>query len=322
MAKGESKKQKPLWLSIEEGFLGVDAQALAGGGRETGVQQLAGKLDDAGYNVSKHGGNLLELRWAVDDMVKVGRPMMKDINDALGTLTLDDVMDAFGAADKLIGSVGATWPKLKLAKCRPVVIEFVENRKLDLLVDKAKGMPGDEGIELLISEDYDAEVITGRLEITEEKLKEVNAAMEARAAERKRVLGLVEKVKDKTDEEKVRHLFDKNVAEELIIELAGISQSAIDATKKAMEEEIKEKQRLAEEEAARKKKEAEGPALEDISPDEMLEHIEAIREIMEFSDVEKEIRTMCEQSGLPKALVDIAVSDPAKLDALEKEAGG
>jgi hypothetical protein len=43
---------------------------------------------------------------------------------------------------------------------------------------------------------------------------------------------------------------------------------------------------------------------------------------MEFSDQEKEIRTMCEQSAIPKALVDIAVSDPAKLDELEKEAGG
>ena len=54
----------------------------------------------------------------------------------------------------------------------------------------------------------------------------------------------------------------------------------------------------------------------------MLEHIESLREILEFSDVEAEIRTMCEQSAIPKALVDIAVSDPAKLDELEKEAGG
>jgi cytochrome c-type biogenesis protein CcmF len=97
---------------------------------------------------------------------------------------------------------------------------------------------------------------------------------------------------------------------------------AIDAANKAMEEELKEKQRLAEEEAARKKKEAEGPSLEDIPPDEMLAQIESIREIMEFSDVEKEIRTMCEQSSVPKALVDIAVSDPDKLDELEKKAEG
>ena len=83
-----------------------------------------------------------------------------------------------------------------------------------------------------------------------------------------------------------------------------------------------QKQRLAEEEAARKKAEAAGPALEDIPPDELLAHIESIREIMEFSDVEKEIRVMCEQSSIPQALVDIAVSEPDKLDQLEKEAQG
>jgi hypothetical protein len=203
-----------------------------------------------------------------------------------------------------------------------VVIGFVEQRKLDLLIEKAKSLAGDDGIELLINESVDFEVITSGLEITEEKLKEVNTAMEKRLAERKRVLGLLEVVKDKSDVEKVRHLFDKDVAEPLILELAGVDQSAIDGAKKAMEEEIKEKQRLAEEEAARKKAEAEGPSLDAMSPEEILGHIEAIREIMEFSDVEKEIRTMCEQSSLPKALVDIAVSDPAKLDELEKEAGG
>jgi hypothetical protein len=89
-----------------------------------------------------------------------------------------------------------------------------------------------------------------------------------------------------------------------------------------MEEELKEKQRLEEEAAARKKEEAAGPALEEMAPDEMLEHIEAIREIMEFSDQEKEIRVMCEQSAIPKALVDIAVSEPEKLDELEKQAEG
>jgi hypothetical protein len=31
---------------------------------------------------------------------------------------------------------------------------------------------------------------------------------------------------------------------------------------------------------------------------------------------------MCEQSAIPKSLVDIAVSEPDRLDALEKEAEG
>ena len=66
----------------------------------------------------------------------------------------------------------------------------------------------------------------------------------------------------------------------------------------------------------------EGPALDAIPPDEMLEHIEAIREIMEFSDDPDEIRTMCEQSNIPKSLVDAVVENPDTLDELEKAAGG
>ena len=322
MTTEKATKKKPLWLLIEEEFLALDPQAISGGTPEETIQRIAGNLDGKGYNVSKHGGHMVQLRFAAEDMRKVGRPLMKDFNDAIGAFTLDDVMDAYAASDKLINDVGAAWPKLKQAECRPVVIGFVEQRKLDLLIEKAKSLPGDDGIELLINESVDFEVITRGLEITEEKLKEVNTAMEKRLAERKRVLGLLEVVKDKSDVEKVRHLFDKDVAEPLILELAGVDQGAIDDAKKAMEEELKEKQRLAEEEAARKKAEAEGPSLDAMSPDEILGHIEAIREIMEFSDVEKEIRTMCEQSALPKALVDIAVSDPAKLDELEKEAGG
>jgi hypothetical protein len=104
--------------------------------------------------------------------------------------------------------------------------------------------------------------------------------------------------------------------------MAKVGQDAINGAKQAMEEELKEKQKLVEEAAAKKKEAAAGPALEDIPPDEMLAHIESIREIMEFSDQEKEIRVMCEQSSIPKALVDIAVSEPDKLDQLEKEAGG
>ena len=80
MTTGEATTTKPLWLSIEEGLLEIDAQVLSGEGLESTIQQMAGKLDESGYNVSKHGGNLLQLRWAVDDMRSVGHPMMTDIN--------------------------------------------------------------------------------------------------------------------------------------------------------------------------------------------------------------------------------------------------
>jgi hypothetical protein len=153
MTTEKATKKKPLWLLIEEEFLALDPQAISGGTPEETIQRIAGNLDGKGYNVSKHGGHMVQLRFAAEDMRKVGRPLMKDFNDAIGAFTLDDVMDAYAASDKLITDVGATWPKLKQAECRPVVIGFVEQRKLDLLIEKAKSLPGDDGIELLINEE-------------------------------------------------------------------------------------------------------------------------------------------------------------------------
>ena len=202
------------------------------------------------------------------------------------------------------------------------MIQIVEKAKLDLLISNAKDLPDDEGIRFLIGEQVAPEVITSSLEIAEEKLAQVNTAMEEERAERARVVTLLEAVEGKSDEEKVKHLFENDVAEELIIEMAQVDQGAIDGAKKAMEAELKEKQRLEEEAAAKKAAEAAGPSLDDIAPEEMLDHIESIREIMEFSEEEKEIRVMCEQSSIPQALVDIAVSEPDKLDELEKKAEG
>jgi hypothetical protein len=117
-------------------------------------------------------------------------------------------------------------------------------------------------------------------------------------------------------------LITKEVADELIVELGGFNPAAVGEARQSMEEELAEARRRAEEEAARKAAEAAGPPLEEIPADEMLEYIESIREILEFSDVETEIRTMCEQSSIPKSLVDVAVSDPGRLDQLEAQAGG
>jgi hypothetical protein len=309
-------------LSIEENILALDSQDLSGENLEASIQRIAGQLDDAGYNVSKHGGHMLQLRWTMTETSKVGRPFMEDFNTAIEALTLEDVADAYAATDRIIGDIAETWPNLKKSERRADVIRIVEKTKLDLLIAKAKDLSGDEGIRFLIEKQIDSEVIISALDITEEKLKQVNAEIEKERAERARVAKLLEAVEGKSDEEKVKHLFTNDVSEELIIEMAKVDQDAINAAKKAMEEELKEKQRLEAEAAAKKAAEAAGPALEDIPPDEMLDHIEAIREIMEFSDEEKEIRVMCEQSSIPKALVDIAVSEPDKLDELEKKAEG
>jgi hypothetical protein len=322
MTANEERKDIPLWLLMEEKILAIDPKELSDAHLEATVHKIAGELDQAGRNVSRHGGNLMQLRWAIDKMRRVGRPMLQDLSNAIAALTLEDVGKPYAATTAILDDIGETWPELRQFDRRPEVIRAVEKARLDLLVAKAKGLPGDDGIRLLLGEEIDSKVIIGSLEITEQKLGEVKEAIKKEIAERERVKTLLKAVESKTDEEKVKHLFDNNVTEALIMEIMQIDQAMIEAVKKAMEEEIKEKQRLAEEEAARKKAEAQGPALKDIAPEEMLAYIESIREIMEFSDVEKEIRSMCEQSAIPQSLVDIAVSDPGKLDELEKEAQG
>jgi hypothetical protein len=322
MTTSDAAGKKPLWLLIEENILELDSQGLSGENLEASIQRIAGELDNAGYNVSHHGGNMLQLRWAMNEAHKVGRPLMQDFNTAIAAITLEDAADPYFVTDKIIGDIAKTWPKLKRSERRADVIRIVEKTKLELLIAKAKDLPGDEGIRLLIEEKVDPAVITSGLDITGEKLQQVNSEMEKERAERKRVATLLEAVEGKPNEEKVKHLFKNNVPEQLIIEMAKVDQNAINSVKQAMEAELKEKQRLEEEAAAKKKEAAAGPALEEIPPDEMLAHIEAIREIMEFSDQEKEIRVMCEQSSIPKCLVDIAVSEPDRLDVLEKEAEG
>jgi hypothetical protein len=322
MTENEATGKKPLWLSIEEQLLELDSKDLSGEKLEAAIQRIAGELDNAGYNVSRHGGNLLQLRWAMDDMRKVGRPLLKDFNSAIAALTLEDAAAPYLATENLLNDIGKTWPKLREFDRRPEVIRVVEEAKLDLLIAKAKGLPNDEGIRLLIEEQISPEEITTALDITSEKYGQVNAKVEKERAEYGRVATLLKAVEGKSDEEKVRHLFTNNVSEKLIIEMANVGQGAIDGAKQAMEAELKEKQRLEEEAAAQKKAEAAGPGLEEIPPDEILDHIYAIREIMEFSDVEKDIRTMCEQSSIPQSLVDVAVSEPDRLDELEKGAGG
>ncbi len=329
----DATEKKPLWLLIEENFLGLTSQDLSEENREGTIQRIAGELDNTGYNVSHHGGNMLQLRRAIDERCKVGRPLIKDFNDAIAALTLEDVADPIVATAKLVRDLGKAWPKLRGSEHKADVLQIIEKTKLDLLITKAKGLPGDEGIRLLIEEEAASEVITKALGITGEKLGQVNTEVEKEHAERARIETLLEAVEGKSNEEKVKHLFANKVSDKLIIEMAEVDQGTVDKVKQTMEPELKEKRRAkeeaaaqkkeAEEEAAaRKKKEAAGPRLDEIPPDQMLEHIEAIREILGFTDKEKEIRIMCEQSAIPTSLVDIAVSEPEKLDEFEKEAEG
>jgi hypothetical protein len=313
---------KPLWLSMEGMINDLADQDLAAGSKEDSIQRLASGLDDAGYSVSSHAGHLLELRAAVEERIAAGHSLIQDFDGAMAALTIADVENTKVAAAKLAVEVGAAFPLLKGLERRQDILDRVEQTRLDLHIAKAKALGGEPGVRYLIEVGIDVDVITEALGIAKDEYDAVVAKIAAERAEHERVVGLLEKVADQSDAEKVKHLITNDVAEALIIEIAGVDQSAIDAANKLMEAEIAEKKRLAEEEAARKAAEAAGPSLDSIDDDDMLEYIEGIKEIMEFSDVEAEIRQMCEQSNYPQCLVDIAVSEPDKLDELETKAGG
>ena len=322
MTTNEMTEKQPLWLLVEEKILGLSSGDLEAGKLEQTIAQMAKALDDTGHNVSKNGGNMLQLRWALDARIKVGKAMMEDFNAAVSALKLEDVTNSLKATASLKDGLADTWPAIRDYDRKADILHIVEKTRLDLYIARAKELGGEEGIRYLIDDGVAQDVIIDRMGISEEEYARVKAAVKAELAEKARVKSLFEEAEGKSDEDKVKKLINENVTDELMIEICGLDQNTIDGVKKAMEEELKEKQRLAEEEAARKKAEAEGPSLDNMSNDQILEYIESIREIMEFTDQENEIRVMSEQSSIPKAIVDVAVSGPGELDKLEEKAGG
>jgi len=321
MTTNEITDKQPLWLLIEEQILGLSSGDLEAGKLEQTIAHMAKALDDTGHNVSNNGGNMLKLRWALDARINVGRAMMEDFNRAVSALKLDDATNPSKAAAGIKEGLADTWPALREYDRQADILEIVEKTRLDLYIARAKELGGEEGIRFLIADGVAFEVIIDRMGISEDEFARVNAAVEAEFAEKARVKSLFEEAEGKSVEDKVKKLINENVTDELMIEICGLDQDMIDGVRKSMEEELKEKKRLAEEEAARKKAEAEGPTLENIPNDQILEYIESIRGIMEFTDKEEEIRTMSEQSSIPKAIVDVAVSGPDELDKLEEKAG-
>lgn len=314
--------QKPLWVQIEERLDQLESVDPSSAGVEKAVSYLAGSLDESGFNVSRHAGNMLRLRLALKDKIQVGGSLWSEFQEKLHQLTLDDVVDTYKATMKMSLDMSERWPSFADSAKRADVQHYVAATKLDLLVDKAKSLNESKGVRLLIEENVEKETVMARLEVSEAAYDQVLADLEAERAKRAEVKGLLKEVADKSKADMIRHLIDHDVNDDLMIELANVSAEEVAEARKAMEEELKERQRKAEEEAARKKAEAEGPKLEEISAEDMLEYIEGIREILEFSDKETEIRQMCEQSSIPKCLQDIAVNDPDKLDELEEQAEG
>ena len=314
--------KEPLWMLIEKQIQGYKDKDFSEENSLKTSRKIAEELDKTGYNVSKSGGNFIQLTAAVKARGQVGRPFMQDLNQAVSALGLDDIKETYGTAMKIIGGLGKDWPLFLASEHRADMDDIVGNKKIELMIARAKELSGESGIRYLISGSFEPQVIMEALGVSDEEYKSTKSKVDAELAEKTRVQALFAAMEDASEEDKIKQLLNKNAADEIITEIGGIKQSAIDAVKKAMEKELAEKKRKEEELAAKKAAEAAGPALDDIDSDDLLEYIEGIREILEFSDVEKDIRTMCEQSSIPKDLVDIAISDPDKLDELEKKAEG
>ncbi len=322
MAENRKEGMEPLWVLIEKQISEYGDDDFSESNSLGTAKEIAAALDEKGYNVSKSGGNWLRLKTALKARNRVGRPFLQDLDKSISALTLDNITEPYFNAMKIAGDLGSDWPLITASENRPDFEKMVVDKKISLTIEKAKELGGEDGIRYLIAKEFDPAQIVELMGISEDEYKAVKEKVDAEIAEKARVTDLLHKVEGKTDDEKIKYLLNNSAADELITEIAGFDQAAIDNVKKAMEEELAEKKRLEEEAAAKKAAEAAGPSLDQIEPDQMLEYIEGIREILYFSDQEKDIRIMCEQSKIPKVLVDIAVSDPDKLDELEEQAGG
>lgn len=322
MSENHIQGKDPLWLLIEKEIPNYQENDFAAENLLPTAKKIAADLDQTGYNVSRSAGNWMQLKAALGARNSVGRPFIKDFDQAISALTLDNIKDTYTTAVDIINDLGKDWEFFLKAENRPDVENIVHNRKVDLVIARAKEQGGEQGIRFLIAESFKPQNIVEIMGINDDEYNSVKAKVDAELAEIQRVKDHLASMTDTSDEDKIKHLLNENVADNLILEIGGFDQAALESVKSSMEAELAEKKRKEEELAAKKAAEAAGPSLDEISADDMLEYIEGIREILDFADSEKDIRIMCEQSSIPKALVEIAVSEPDKLDELEKQAEG
>jgi len=322
MPENHIEGQKPLWLLIESEIQNYKDGDFSDANSLETSKKIATTIDETGYNVSKSAGNWLQLQTAVEARNTVGRPFISDFDQAVAALTLDEIQDTYFTSMGIMNNLGKDWPAFIKSENRSDVENIVQNKRIELVTAKAKELGGEEGLRFLIAESFEPPKIVEIMGVSEDEYKTVKAKVDAELAEVQRVKDLVASVAEASDDDKIKHLLNENVADELILDIGGFEQSVLDKVKKAMEAELAEKKKKEEEIAAQKAAEAAGPSMDDISSDDMLEYIEGLREILDFADSEDDIRIMSEQSSIPKALVEIAVNEPDKLDELEKQAEG
>jgi hypothetical protein len=161
--------RRPLWLEIEDKILEHTEQGLNEAEQESVIQKIAAELE------LKGGDNWLHLRWAVEERLEKRSILMKEFNESLSALKLEDVTDTYSAMMKLTYKLGEKWPRLKESKYRPDVQALIEEIKLDLQIAKSKELGGQKGVRFMIEQAVDKEIVLESLGISEDEYKEANA---------------------------------------------------------------------------------------------------------------------------------------------------
>jgi len=218
MPENHIEGQKPLWLLIETEIQNYKDGDFSDANSLETSKKIAATLDETGYNVSKSAGNWLQLQTAVEARNSVGKPFIKDFDQAIAALALDDIKDTYFTAMGIINNLGKDWPSFLTSHNRPDVEEIVRNKRIELVTAKAKELGGEEGIRFLIAESFEAQKIVEIMGVPEEEYKTVQAKVDAELAEIERVKNLLAAQEEASDDEKINHLLNENVADELILE--------------------------------------------------------------------------------------------------------
>jgi len=126
MQENRNEGKEPLWMLIEKQIQKYTDEDFSEANSLETSRKIADELDKTGYNVSKHGGNWLQLKAAVKARNRVGRPFMQDFNQAVSALGLDDIKDTYATAMNIIADLGRDWPSFLASKHRADVEEMVE----------------------------------------------------------------------------------------------------------------------------------------------------------------------------------------------------
>ena len=134
MPENRIEGKEPLWMLMEKQIQKYSDEDFSETNSLETSRKIAEELDKTGYNVSKSGGNWLQLKAAVKARSRVGRPFMQDFDQAVSALGLDDIKETYGTARTIIRDLGRDWPSFLASEHRADVDEIVGNKKIELMI--------------------------------------------------------------------------------------------------------------------------------------------------------------------------------------------